>query len=94
MYVGTYALLDGPDGPFNFTNVVVMGRNVEMLDGKKIVLQTLELNVSKNDNYVKTAFLVQVEDGADAVEEASFGFLLEGQYSAEAELARDGVEKQ
>ena len=77
VYVGTDTLFDGLDGPFNFTDVVVVGRDVDT-DGKKIVFQALELDVGKNDDYVKTTFLIQVEDSADAVEDASLVFYSRG----------------
>ena len=44
MDAGAGALLDGPIGTFDFTDVIV-GRNNVKVDGKHVVADTLELSV-------------------------------------------------
>jgi hypothetical protein len=64
--VCAHALLDRPDGPLNFADVVIMGREVKP-NRQKFVIQAGKLDVRVDGNHFKTAGLIHVEDDADAV---------------------------
>ena len=92
MCAGANALLNGPDGPFNFANMTVGGDNIES-DGKEGVSDALKFVVSVNIADGETARGIGVYDVGEAGKHGIAAPVGDGEHCAVAEVTRDGVKE-
>ena len=92
MNCSSNTLLDGPNGTFDFTNVIIFRGDVE-LDGGKIVGETCEFVVTMDIRDGKTATAIKLDDKQKFLKDGTFEPSKEQSNSTETHVAGNGGEE-